>query len=85
MGFPRQEYCSRLPFPTPGIFPTQGLNPRLLRLLHWQVDSLPLSHLGNPLRMTWAGIWGTSFCSVEGGIERVGMKEEDSEETVPGI
>ena len=26
-----------------GIFLTQGLNPRLL---HWQVDSLPLSHLG---------------------------------------
>ena len=28
-----------------GIFPTQGLNPGLLSLLHWQVDSLPLSHL----------------------------------------
>ena len=28
-----------------GIFPTQGPNPYLLRLLHWQVDSLPLSHL----------------------------------------
>ena len=28
-----------------GIFPTQGWN---LCLLHWQVDSLPLSHLGIP-------------------------------------
>ena len=27
------------------IFPDQGLN---LRLLHWQVDSLPLSHQGSP-------------------------------------
>ena len=27
-----------------GIFPTQGLDPYLLRLLHWQADSLPLSH-----------------------------------------
>ena len=27
-----------------GIFPTQGSNPRLGCLLHWQVDSLPLSH-----------------------------------------
>ena len=27
------------------IFPTQGLNPCLL---HWQADSLPLSHLGSP-------------------------------------
>ena len=25
-----------------GIFPTQGLNPRLLHLLHWQAGSLPL-------------------------------------------
>ena len=28
-----------------GISPTQGLN---LHLLHWQADSLPLSHLGSP-------------------------------------
>ena len=28
-----------------GIFPTQGSNPHLL---HWQVDSLPLHHLGSP-------------------------------------
>ena len=25
-----------------GIFPTQGLNQSVLRLLHWQADSLPL-------------------------------------------
>ena len=31
-----------------GIFPTQGSNPRLLCLLHGQVDSLPLSHLKSP-------------------------------------
>ena len=30
MAFPRQEYWSGLPFPTPGIFPTQGWNPCLL-------------------------------------------------------
>ena len=28
------------------IFPPQGLNPHLL---HWQVDSLPLSHEGIPI------------------------------------
>ena len=40
-----------------GIFLTQGLKPRLLHLLHWQADSLPLSHweapsimAGNPKR-----------------------------------
>ena len=29
-----------------GIFPTQGSNPHLL---HWQADSLPMSHLGIPI------------------------------------
>ena len=32
-------------FPLQGISLTQGLNPRSLHLLHWQVDSLPLSNL----------------------------------------
>ena len=31
-----------------GIFLTQGLNPCPVCLLHWQVDSLPLCHLGSP-------------------------------------
>ena len=31
-----------------GIFPTQGVNPRLLHLLHGQLGSLPLSCLGSP-------------------------------------
>ena len=31
-----------------GIFPTLGWNPRLL---HWQTDSLPLSHLGSPFSL----------------------------------
>ena len=44
-GFPRQESWSELPFPSPGIFPIQGLNPHLL---HWELDSLPLSHVGSP-------------------------------------
>ena len=43
--FPRQKYWSGLPFPSPGIFPTQGSNPHLL---HWQADSLPLSHQIRP-------------------------------------
>ena len=36
-----------------GIFPTQGSNPCLLHLLHWQVDTLPLSHLGSPTITPW--------------------------------
>ena len=45
MGFPRQEHWSGLPFLTPGIFSTQGLNLSLFYLLHWQMDSLPLCQL----------------------------------------
>ena len=51
--FPRQEYWSGLPFPIQGIFPTtQGSNPHLLHLLHWQVDSLPLALPGKPVVTT---------------------------------
>ena len=45
MEFSRQEYWSGLPFPTPGDLPDPGTEPTSLGLLHWQVDSLPLSHL----------------------------------------
>ena len=37
MGFSRQEYWNRLTFSFQGIFLTQGSNPHLLYLLHWQV------------------------------------------------
>ena len=42
MGFLRQEYWSRLPFPPPGDLP--GMQPVFPAL---QVDSLPLSHQGS--------------------------------------
>ena len=48
MGFSRQGYWSGLPCPASGDLPTQGSNPHLLCFLYWQVDSLPLSHLGSP-------------------------------------
>ena len=34
-----------------GIFPTQGWNSCLQYLLHGRADSLPLNHLGSPIRM----------------------------------
>ena len=47
MGFPGQEYRSGLlSFPFPGDLPGSGI--RDPHLLHWQVDSLPLSHQGIP-------------------------------------
>ena len=34
-----------------GIFPMQRSSLHLLWLLHWQVDSIPLSHLGSPRKL----------------------------------
>ena len=45
MGFPRQEYWSRLPFPSPGDLPHPGIEPRSPTL---QADSL-LLELGTVL------------------------------------
>ena len=45
MGFPRQEYCSGLPFPSPGDLPDPGIEPRSPIL---QADSLPLTHQRSP-------------------------------------
>ena len=46
MGFPRQEYWTGSPFPSPGDLPDSGME---LKFPALQVDSLPLSHLGNLL------------------------------------
>ena len=43
MKFPRQEYWSGLSFPSPGDLPDPEIEHAFL---HWQVDSLPLSHQG---------------------------------------
>ena len=50
VGFPRQKHWSGLPFPPAGELPDAGIKPVSLHLLHLQVDSLPLSHLGSPER-----------------------------------
>ena len=41
MEFSRQNTGVGFHFLLQGIFPTQGWNLHLLRLLHWQADSLP--------------------------------------------
>ena len=45
MGFSRQEYQIGLSFPSPRIFPIQGL---ILGLLHCRQTLYPLSHQGSP-------------------------------------
>ena len=52
MEFSRQGYWSGLPFPSPGIFPTQGSNPGLP---HCRQTPYRLSHQGSPLsRKHWS-------------------------------
>ena len=41
-------------FPLQGVFPTQKSNLLLFCILHWQVDSLILHHLGSPWKWLWA-------------------------------
>ena len=45
MEFSREEYCSGLPFPSPGDLPDPGIEPESCAL---QVDSLPSEPPGKP-------------------------------------
>ena len=49
-----------------GIFSTQGLNPRLLCLLHWQEDSLPLHRLDQHRKLQPSAIQKPSDISIKG-------------------
>ena len=51
MGFPGKNTGVGCHFLFQGIFLIHGLN---LHLLHWQVDSLPLSHKGSHLPISFA-------------------------------
>ena len=56
MELSRQEYWSEVLCPPQGFFPTQGLNPRLLCLLHCQAGSLPVVPPGKPTRGCVGGL-----------------------------
>ena len=47
MEFPRQEYWSGLPFPSPGGIPDPGIKPMSPVSPAWAGGSLPLYHLGS--------------------------------------
>ena len=40
-----------------GIFLTQELNPHILRLFHWQMDSLPLAPRGKPIKQLYSNFF----------------------------
>ena len=52
MGFSKQEYWSGLPFPPPEDLSDPGIEPGSPA---WQVDSIPLSHLGGLLQSSYGG------------------------------
>ena len=53
MGFPKQEYCSGLPFPSPRNLPDPGAEPGSLAL---QADSLPTKPQGSPYPLQRASL-----------------------------
>ena len=68
-----------------GIISTEGLN---LHLLHWQADSLPLSHQGNPYNVVTYLIisseksrqWVLAEVSAEDRFEEDGHRQETIQE-----
>ena len=57
MGFPRQEYCNRLPFPSPGDLTDPEIEPGSPVQ---KGDSLPLCHKGSPspwILPLWSFYW----------------------------
>ena len=63
MAFSRQEYWSRLPFPSPGDLPEPEIEPRSPAL---QVDSLPAELRGKPPGISINGILTRAFKDVLG-------------------
>ena len=51
-GISQARILEQVAISTLGIFPTQGLNPCLLHLLHWQVGSLPVVLPEKPSKST---------------------------------
>ena len=49
-----------------GIFPTQGLNLRLLGLLHWEVDSLPPRRRNQTENIQKDKLWTLHLCVIYG-------------------
>jgi len=64
MGFPRQEYWSGLPFPSPRDLPDPGLEATSCR-----VPSLRTLHLGESSENLWLSAQLTSCCSHGGKSE----------------
>ena len=71
MGFPRWEYWSGLPFPSPGDLSDPRLEPTSSAL---QVDALPLSHQGSPTKFTARSLLPNNFLSLPWRTNRSTMQ-----------
>ena len=69
MGFPRQEYWSKLLFPSLRDLPDSGVKPESPKSPALQKDSLPLCHLGNPAHQcgTNKAVWDNAKLHVDIG------------------
>ena len=59
MGFPRQEYCSGVPFPSPGDLPNSGIEPTSSAR---QEDSSPSEPPGKSIKLMGRNkaVWGAA-------------------------
>ena len=70
MGFPRQEYWSGLPFPSPGNLPNPGIEPRSLAL---QANSLLFQPRGKPSQSCLT-LCNPRDCTVHGVLQARTLK-----------
>ena len=88
MGFPGQNTGVGCHFLSQMIFPTQELNPRLL---HWQADSLPLSHQEEPQLLFSLAHYSTNMkiprghATSTGHIIQLLYNWDDPEESSPSL
>ena len=64
MGFSRQEYCSGLPFPSPGNLPNPGIKPGSLAL---EADALTSEPPGSSREMYSLVVYWLSLCAPDTG------------------
>ena len=68
MDFPGKNTGEGCHFLLQGIFATQGSNPCLLYLLHWQADPLPLHSLGCPkqsyINVHYLQYWSSVYLNI---------------------
>ena len=84
MGFPRQEYWSGLPFPSPGDLPYPGIKPGSPAL---QADPLPSEPPGKPswfVNDSWPGELGYKH-NFEHAISQIKTSKGLLQWTVHGI